>query len=189
MKKSTKIVFSVASLMASNLVFASDAPFVLKALLGSKSLESAWDKDDEMDTIGFQMTYFPGSTPFGIALDLYGSGNEEEQGVTKSETTVAEANLGIRWQADVFSNISLLPYLGAGISLVEVEKEIKTSGVKTTYDDNGVGYWIGGGLDYAFSNSWSIGFDVHYSKVDVKINSKELDAGGINWALSAGYRF
>jgi len=188
MKKTTILLFTLASILNTNLALASDAPFVFKTLIGSKSLESTWDKDDRMDTIGFQMTYFPAESSLGIALDLYGSGNEE-QGSTTSETTVAEANLGARWQSQVFSNQSLLPYLGAGISFVEVKKEVTASGLKTIYDDSGIGYWIGGGIDYVFYSHWSIGFDVRFSNVDVTMNNKEIDAGGMNWAASIGYRF
>lgn len=160
----------------------------VKVLLGSKSLDSDWGNDDSMETIGFQATYQPKSLPFGIAFDFYGSGNEDEIGSNKTETTVAEINLGLRYSPTIIAG-AFSPYLGGGISYAAVELTQVGSGVETKYDDTGIGYWVGGGIDYLFSDYWFIGINAQYSTADVELNNGKLDAGGFSWGATFGYRF
>lgn len=175
-------------LLPMGLANASESDMSLKMLLGVKTLESDWGKDDSMDTIGFQITYQPTSIPVGVALDVYGSGNEEKNKGVKTETTVGEVNLGVRWQPKLLAN-SLAPYLGAGVSFAAAELQELNSGTKNTYEDNGTGFWVGGGVDYLFAKHWSIGIDARYSTVDVKLNGKTRDAGGVGWGATVGYHF
>ncbi|MGX9416179.1 outer membrane beta-barrel protein [Vibrio sp. WJH972] len=159
-----------------------------KVLFGAKSLDSDWGDDDSMDTIGFQFTYLPTSSPVGIALDFYGSGNENQTNGVTTETGVAEINFGLRWQAPVLAD-SFIPYLGGGVSILGAELQSEQSGSKKTYEDESTGYWIGGGVDYLIADQWSVGLDAHYSSSDMTLNGEERDAGGFTWGLTAGYHF
>lgn len=186
--KLNSLAMSGLILLFGTVVNAAENHSSFKVLLGSKSLDSNWGKDDSMDTIGFQSTYQPASLPFGIALDFFGSGNESKIGGNTTETTVGEINLGLRYQPTMLAG-AFLPYLGAGVSYVSVELEEYSSGVKRHYEDTGIGYWIGGGIDYVFAQQWSIGIDARYSSADVELNGETRDAGGIGWGANIGYRF
>lgn len=159
-----------------------------KVLFGSKSLDTDWGKDDSMDTIGFQATYQPAALPFGIALDFYGSGNESNVSGNTTDTTIGEINLGLRYQPTM-STGAFAPYIGAGVSYVASELQEYSSGTKKSYEDNGTGYWVGGGIDYLFAQQWSIGFDARYSSADVELNAETRNAGGFGWVASIGYHF
>lgn len=186
--KLTVLAMTSLMLIPGSVVNAAEGYFSAKMLLGSKSLDSDWEKNDSMDTIGLQSTYQPASLPLGIALDFYGNGNEEEISGHKTETTVGELNLGLRYSPIILGG-AFSPYLGGGVSYAAAELEEVSSGVKTKYDDTGVGYWVGGGIEYIFTERWSIGADIHYSSVDVELNGEKRDAGGLSWAATIGYRF
>ena len=141
-----------------------------------------------MDTIGFQFTYLPQSLPLGIALDLYGNGNENNTNGLKTETTIGEINLGLRWEVPIFSD-SLKPFIGAGVSIASTELQTVISNTKRTYEDTSTGYWVGGGIDYIFTQHWSVGFDAHYSSIDVTLNGDNRDAGGLTLGATVGYHF
>ncbi|KJZ15632.1 hypothetical protein OA92_16460 [Marinomonas sp. SBI22] len=173
--------------LSAGTVHAADTASTFKVVIGSKSLEDKWGKDDSMDTLGLLFTYFPSSLPIGIATDIYGNGNETGNSV-KTETAAGEFNLGLRLQSPVL-NKSFSPYIGAGVSFVAAEREVNNAGKKTTYDDTGVGYWVGGGIDYIFAQRWTLGIDARYTSADVKLNGQELDAGGSGFGATLGYRF
>ncbi|USD68046.1 porin family protein [Vibrio sp. SCSIO 43136] len=160
----------------------------IKLLLGKKNLNDDWGRDDSMDTIGFLSTIQPASLPVGIAIDLYGSGHEHKDAGRNALTSVAEMNIGLRWQSAVIAD-SLIPYFGGGLSLVYSELQAFDAGIKNTYDDTGTGYWIGGGIDYLYAEHWSFGLEARYSHVDVKLNDDKRNAGGFNWGASVGYHF
>ncbi|MEZ8374980.1 outer membrane protein [Vibrio cyclitrophicus] len=183
-----KNVIASLLLLSTGFANASGNDVTIKMLLGEKSLDSNWGKNDSMDSIGLQFTYLPASVPVGVALDFYGSGNEEKTNGIKTETTVAEINLGVRWQPQLFSD-SWAPYLGGGVSYAAAELQDLNSGKKSTYKDNGVGFWVGGGIDFIFTERWSIGVDARYSEVDVKLNGQTVDAGGLGFGATVGYRF
>lgn len=159
-----------------------------KVLVGDKSLDSDWENDDSMNTVGFMFTYIPPSLPVGVALDFYGSGNENNANGVKTEAAVGELNLGLRWQASTLAD-SFIPYLGGGISFVAAELQTLDSDSKTINDDHGSGYWVGGGVDYFLADHWSAGFDVHYSSVDLTLDDEVRDAGGFTWGATLGYHF
>ncbi|QFT11485.1 outer membrane protein [Vibrio sp. THAF190c] len=175
-------------LTSSMSTYSAESSSSFKVLLGNKSLASEWDENDGMDSIGFLFTYQPSTLPIGLALDLYGNGNEEKINGIKTETSVGEANIGLRWQP-LATNSVFSPYLGTGISYATAELEYVESGTKYKAHDSALGYWIGGGVDYIFSEQWTIGVDAKFSKVDVKLNGKERDAGGLGLGIALGYRF
>ncbi|XHY20732.1 hypothetical protein ViNHUV68_14390 [Vibrio sp. NH-UV-68] len=186
--KLTLLTITGLLFIPSSIVNAAGGYSSVKVLLGNKSLDSDWNKDDSMETIGLQSTYYPASLPLGIALDFYGSGNEDKINGVKVETTVGELNLGLRYSPTPIGGV-VSPYLGGGLSYASAELEQMINGAKTKYEDKGVGYWIGGGIEYLFTEHWSIGADVHYSNVDVELNGEKRDAGGVSWAATIGYRF
>ncbi len=175
------LTFSIGS------VSAADSSSSFKVMLGTKSLDAEWGKDDSMDTVGFLYSYFPSASPVGLAVDVYGSGNESGSSV-KTETSTGEVNLGVRFKAPELAG-AISPYVGGGVSFVTAELETNNSGSKTTYDDTGVGYWVGGGVDYSFAQRWTLGVDVRYTSVDVTLNGQERDAGGTGFGATLGYEF
>lgn len=175
------LTFSIGS------VYAADTSSSFKVMLGTKSLDAEWGKDDSMDSLGLLYSYFPSSLPVGLAVDVYGSGNESGRSI-KTETSIGEINLGLRFKSPQLVG-SFSPYVGGGVSFVNAEIEASSPGSKTTYDDTGVGYWVGGGVDYTFAKHWTLGVDVRYTSVDVTLNGQDRDAGGTGFGATLGYEF
>jgi len=56
-------------------------------------------------------------------------------------------------------------------------------------DDNGVGTWVGAGVDWHLSPKISLGVDIRYSQAAVTIFDKDIKAGGLPTVMTLGYRW
>ena len=58
----------------------------------------------------------------------------------------------------------VLVYISGGAAFVSTETSIPTTGISIGGDDTRVGWTVGAGLDYAFTNNWFTGFEYRYSQ-------------------------
>jgi outer membrane protein len=88
------------------------------------------------------------------------------------------------------------PYLGAGLNYTFFYNEKPGSAQSISYED-GFGYALQAGFDYAITGAWSLNFDVKKVFLDTKIKTN-LGAGPINvdadldpwiFGIGIGYRF
>ncbi|MEZ8826127.1 outer membrane beta-barrel protein [Vibrio amylolyticus] len=187
MKKKTVLIAAIGlALLPGGVTNAADSQTSIKVMVGNKTLESNWGKDDSMHTFAVLSTFQPTARPFGIAFDLHGNGYENNGAGKTTESAIGEMNIGLRYQPQIASSV-LTPYLGGGVSFVAVELEEINSGTKTTH--GGTGYWVGGGIDFRFYSQWSMGLDARYSSVDVELSGEKRDAGGLGWGATVGYHF
>jgi outer membrane immunogenic protein len=61
-----------------------------------------------------------------------------------------------------------LLYLTGGAAFVSNETSIPSTGITIGGDDTRVGWTVGAGLDYAFSNNWFTGLEYRYSQYEAK---------------------
>jgi outer membrane immunogenic protein len=62
----------------------------------------------------------------------------------------------------------VLVYISGGAAFVSTETSIPTTGISIGGDDTRVGWTVGAGLDYAFTNNWFTGFEYRYSQFQSK---------------------
>jgi outer membrane immunogenic protein len=61
-----------------------------------------------------------------------------------------------------------LLYLTGGAAFISNETSIPTTGISIGGDGTRVGWTVGGGLDYAFTNNWFTGIEYRYSQYETK---------------------
>ncbi|WP_038173756.1 MULTISPECIES: outer membrane protein [Vibrio] len=189
MKKNPILITTIGLvLLPSGVVNATNSQTSIKVMVGNKTLESNWGKNNSMHTFAVLSTFQPAALPFGIAFDLHGNSYENKVAGKTTESAIGEMNIGLRYQPQITSNV-FTSYLGSGVSFVAVELEEINSGTKTTHDGTGTGYWVGGGIDFHFYSQWSMGLDARYSSVDVELSGEKRDAGGFGWGATLGYHF
>jgi outer membrane immunogenic protein len=59
-------------------------------------------------------------------------------------------------------------YITGGAAFVSNETSIPTTGISIGGDDTRVGWTVGAGIDYAFTNNWFAGFEYRYSQFESK---------------------
>ena len=59
-------------------------------------------------------------------------------------------------------------YLTGGAAFVSNETSIPTTGISIGGDGTRLGWTVGGGLDYAFTNNWFTGIEYRYSQYEAK---------------------
>ena len=181
---SSSVLGMVAGL-ASSPVLADEVSSNVRLLVGQKYLDSDdWNSLDSQTEIGVLFNIKKASWPVSIAFDVFGSGEDKNETGAERGYTI-EQHLGVRkiWTLE---NSTFRPYLGGGVALVHAEYEVIGS-IKD--NDNALGAWIGTGVDWHLSPEMTLGLDIRYSKADVKIFDKDIEAGGLHAGITLGYRW
>ena len=171
--------------LAAGPVLADDYDGNVRLAFGQKRLDSDdWNTLDRQNEIGAIFDLKKSTWPVSIALDVFYSGEDENvPGAERGWTS--EQHLGVRkiW---TFDDSKFHPYLGAGIAFMQAEYEV----IDSVQDDgNGIGYWVGAGVDWRVSTNISLGVDVRYSQADVTIFDTDVDAGGLHTLVTLGYHW
>lgn len=157
--------------------------------LGTKQLDSDdWGQHDEHGSIGLLLDFKKQDWPASIAIDLFGTGDENHVGANSYEGYTGSAHIGLRKHYDL-GQTAVTTYFGSGIALVFAEEESRTAGLASKDDDSGTGYWIGGGIDYDLSDHVTLGFDLRYSNAEVSLFNSDREIGGVLYGFTLGYQF
>ena len=125
---------------------ASDWTGNVSGVLGQKTLDDKdWPRHDEHGSIGVMADFKKKSWPVSIAVDFFGSGDEDENGNVEYKGYTSDIHLGARKVFD-FSGSSVKPYIGGGLALIYAEETNKDGVVSRTDDDDSTGYWFGTGV-------------------------------------------
>lgn len=199
MKKSS---LTIALLVASSSLFSqailanSDSGFTgnVSGIMGNASRDGdGWEDADNQAMFGvigdFKMQHWPVS----IAIDgmLHAADKKAKKSNGKNQTLYTGVNtlqVGVRkiWQSGY---PSIHPYIGAGISLTQGYKEVLINDKKDDEQDDDIGSWVGTGVYWRPSKHWNVGFDMRYSKADIKLADQDVDAGGMQYGVSMGYHW
>ena len=194
----------------------SDAKGDINFMFGLKHVEEFGDLqqsisgEDDLGNhfdFGVEMTFHGANWPIGIAVDILGSAREEDADYYDSyyyygyyytiETSTAEIDVGIRkiWE---FPRNPIRPYLGGGLSIARGEVEFTAEifdpllgqvilSESDSDDDQGVGYWLGGGVFWRVGQSFNIGLNARYSTADVELFDEDVDVGGVHVGVLLGW--
>lgn len=159
--------------------------------LGKKTLDDKdWPQHDKHDSIGMVLDFKKKDWPVSVAVDWFGTGDENQSGSDKNNVYSAEAHIGVRKIFELpIPDCKLRPYVGGGLALVHAEQEIHANGVTSKSDDSDQGYWIGTGTYYRVSENLNLGLDVRYSEAQVRLGGDEREAGGVLAGLGVGYHW
>jgi len=149
-----------------------------------------WGDQDEHGAIGLISDFGSSSVPFRLAIDLIGSGDEDDMSGRKDEVYSAAAHIGIRKVFDD-SVFAFKPYVGAGVALInaEMRSKDKQTGLSRVEDDSATGFWVGIGSYVELSDHFQVGLDLRYSEADVTLFDSERQAGGLQTSVTGGYHW
>ncbi len=155
--------------------------------LGQKFLNSDWNNGgtDLRDQFEFGALFDmrPKTWPINLAVDLLGS-TIKDNGVTGSTSEFA---IGVRKYFMEQTNVQ--PFVGGGIANIMAKESVREQGSNVSVDDNAVGLWLAGGIQFQPAPHLNLGADLRYSNAQVTFVGKDVEAGGVHYGLFAGYHF
>ena len=182
MKKSIVIAFLM--LMALNAHASGNVNF----LLGTKNLDSDdWAPFDEQAAFGVLIDFKGQNWPISMAIDILGSLDKETISGIEFEASTSEFDIGIRKIWEVYGS-SIRPFIGGGIAFINGELKATNVG-PVTFDDDGTGFWINGGVYWTLGQHFNIGLQARYSRAEITILGIDGEAGGTHAAVMLGYHW
>lgn len=156
--------------------------------LGQKTLDKDdWEPADEQAEFGVLVDFKQTQWPVSIAIDVLGSVDEVTVLGVNIEASTSEFDVGVRKVWEV-SGSSIRPYIGGGIAFVGAEIK-ETSFTNVSFDDNGTGIWLNGGIYWTLGQSFNLGLDLRYSQAEVTFFGEDVEAGGTHAGIILGYHW
>ncbi|HEX4048018.1 MAG TPA: hypothetical protein VH309_09305, partial [Elusimicrobiota bacterium] len=167
----------------------------LNVLAAEKFLDTTdWGPTNRQGELGLMSDWQWGDWPAEIAVDLLAASRQAPVSAApyaSQEAHTFELGLGARkfWRRGE----ELRPFLGAGPEAAFAVLEYTGAAGPQPSLSSGVGgsfgAWADGGVLWAFTPVFNLGFDARWSAADVRLFGGERDAGGLHFGLFAGYHF
>ncbi|MFN0009116.1 MAG: outer membrane beta-barrel protein [Planctomycetota bacterium] len=153
--------------------------------LGQRQLdEDEWSPLDEQPMFGLEYSRETQGDTVGFEVGIMGSADEDTVAGSDVEVSTGEFYGGIR---KTFGEEVFRPYVGAGLSLVNLE--VDTSGLGDD-DDASAAFYAHGGLAILASEALLIGLDLRFLiGSDIEIAGVDTDADYVQLALFLGIGF
>ncbi len=155
---------------------------------GEKELDDEWEPVEEQGEFGIMVDWKKVGWPVSIAIDFFGSSEEDNILSVGVEGKTSELCFGIRkiWEPTTH----MRPFLGGGLTIISAELEIGPFNEK----EPAVGVWLVGGVYFTPSEHFNIGVLMRYSDADevtFRAGSLEydFDVGGTHAGLILGYHW
>jgi opacity protein-like surface antigen len=161
--------------------------------IGQKTIDDLEDIDlDSQFDFGIEMSFAGDDWPVAIAVDFLGSAASEDisyyyYGDYEVTSTNLELDFGVRKTWELASPVR--PYVGGGIAMGRGEIEVDVDGFSFSDDENGVGWWIGGGVYWKLGDRFNLGLNLRHSKIDIDLEGGDLDIGGTHIGLLLGWGY
>jgi len=191
MKKHITLSIALAATLSTSLLTnaqANDSIVNVKMFLGDKSIDSdAWSAQKDHGTVGLLTDFKTGYQGVRVALDLFGSGSEDNTTSQVKGTYTAEAHLGIRKYFELQSKFE--PYIGGGINLAYASQKNDDGLAKTEEEGMDSGLWLNSGVDFLVNDNITIGIDLRYSSAEVELYGQSVELNAFTTGASLGYRW
>jgi opacity protein-like surface antigen len=159
-----------------------------KLYFGGKTIDSnAWRAQDGHGTVGLLTDFHTGFHGVRVALDLFGSGSEENTNSEVKGTYTAEAHLGLRKYFDLQSRMT--PFIGGGVNFAYATQTNNDGSGKTEKEDMDTGFWLNGGVDYQVTDHITAGVDLRYATANVELFNESVELNALSTGVSLGYRW
>lgn len=166
------------------------------ALAGHKDLNSAdWAPLEGQAEWGAVTAVAFEGWPVHIALDLLVASDDSSTsvplvGIVEEETEAREIALGVRkfWEGE-----PTLGYLGAGLSMLSVEAEVREPGSVIRAEEDTTAFWLGGGVLWRVWRRLELGVDLRWSQAEADLNFDDgsvdprVEVGGIHVGVMVGF--
>jgi len=180
-------------------------------VLGEKRLDAAdWPIGDDQLSLSLLSTFGPRAWPVQMAADLLVSGAGSRstiysgpgmaiQGNELIQSTV-ELDLGVR---KIWRTGRARPFAGGGLAVIAAQQEFnlfppapfgiegnrldRFPPIEVSDDDEAPGVWIDGGVFWRLGRRCNIGIEARYSRAEVRLRSRDVQAGGFNLGLLLGW--
>jgi hypothetical protein len=178
------------SFFFSNQSFAADVWNVNANLfIGAKALDQDdWEPVESQVELGCNVDFAPESWPFNIDIGLLVSASEEKNcfGV-KVEGSTTELRAGIKkiWEP----TSTMRPYAGGGLAIINAELKLSGYYDEASVDDQGLGWYVSGGILWTLARHLNLGFELGYSKATVTFFDLDSNAGGGHALFLVGYHW
>lgn len=186
-------------------------------LLGQKALdEDDWEPVDSHTQYGVGANFGKVDWPVLIHVDIRMSSDDATEdysyyGYTygyEFDVDTTEFNVGVMKRFR--DGEKAQPYVGGGASWIKGEATIRVFSdyfpakqsfeYRASADDSAIGFWAGGGVMFMLGEKFNLGLDLRYSTADIEIDVEEfllskqagtidLDAGGMAYGVTFGFRF
>jgi opacity protein-like surface antigen len=172
MIKRTTVLFSLAALVSIGSASVAQAQVAnpLKFTVFAGAAVPTGDTRDEVKTgytVGGAVDFHVPLSPFGLRGELaYASADAKETGgLNDLDLSDLGANANaVFWLPNGVSPVR--PYVTGGASYSRLKYSAKDGGVTGSIEDNGFGFNVGGGLDFALG-SLSTRLDVRYKRISI----------------------
>lgn len=155
----------------------------LSIFLGAKTMDdSAWNDFDQQAEISFAADINLGYIPVNLYIGASGSLDKKESGSDEGKTR--EYLLGVSKHFSL-SSAPISWYTTGGLAHIEG----KISSGSLTHSDFTTGFFVGSGIVWNFSSNYDFGLEARYSKAEVELDGKGVEAGGKHIGVTAGYRW
>ena len=159
-----------------------------KAYFGGKTIDAnAWRAQDGHGSIGVLTDFKTGFHGLRVALDLFGSGSEDNTTSQVKGTYTAAAQLGVRKYIDLHSRFS--PYVGGGINLAYAAQVNNDGTGDAEEEDMDTGLWLNAGVDYLLTDQFTAGVDLRYATAEVELYGETVELNAAAFGVSLGYRW
>ena len=165
-----------------------DRPSLLISIMGgSRSLDDdvAWDEIDQPAVFGLESASL--GDPLGLEVGL--SFATDDTTVSGVDVTNSFLETWVGGRA-TFGDGPLLPYVGAGLSLVLARVEGESGGTSVSDDDTGVGLYLHAGVLYLIGGRFFVGVDARIlTGASVELFGIDTDAdytqiaGVVGWGI------
>lgn len=153
--------------------------------LGQRQLdEDEWSPVDEQPMFGLEYSRETLDSAVGFEVGIMGSSDDDDVGGVDFEVNTGEIYGGVR---KTFGEDVLRPYVGAGISFINLEADVSGFGED---DDGSPAFYAHGGLAIAASEAFMIGLDLRFLiGSDLEVAGIDTDADYVQLALMIGIGF
>jgi hypothetical protein len=153
--------------------------------LGAKGLdEDDWAPVEDQGELAVEFDFRERTWPLNVVVGLRGAHDEENLGGGTIESSTSELSLGVRkiWDSAVY----IRPFIGVGLALIGAEQKTPAG---TSSSDGAPGIWLGGGVYWALTPNFNLGFDLRVSGAEVTVAGVDRQAGGAHFGILFGYHF
>ncbi|MEE9229136.1 MAG: hypothetical protein V3U86_00360 [Acidobacteriota bacterium] len=178
--------------IASQAVWAGHVNFVF----GDRNLEEDFEPIDGQDTLGVVLFLEKDRWPVALALGLYRSDSDRESGTAfnsllgpgtsrvVSESTELSVGVIKIWE----KSPRAYPFIGGGLTLVEMVIKAETSGLDVFDDGRAVGLYANVGAFWRLGTAFNLGVDVRLVRdTEVKLFGEKFDADYIQFGWITGW--
>jgi len=147
--------------------------------LGKNSMtKSDWEPVNDQSEIGVVLDLGRADSVVDLVAGYFAA---SDKAVGSIESEASEFAVGAR---KVFRGDSgIAPFAEGGLAYISV----KRSTASLSDSDNAVGFWLGGGVNFAVGDSVMVGLEARYSAADVTVFNVNRTAGGTHIGVTVGF--